>query len=88
MNATEELRRYWSDADALESIFRDGALDISLYGVAPAQAIEATLGRVTCHNVWDTKLTGRLRFQCSGCGAVSVEITPRFCPNCGREVER
>lgn len=40
----------------------------------------------TCMNVWDVELTGRLRFQCSECGAVSLEITPRFCPNCGRKV--
>lgn len=40
----------------------------------------------TCRNVWDVELTGRLRFQCSECGAVSLEITPRFCPNCGTKV--
>jgi hypothetical protein len=54
--------------------------------VTPEQAIAATLGRGTCHDVWDTELMGRLRFQCSECGGVSLEITPRFCPNCGRKV--
>ena len=54
--------------------------------VTPEQAIAATLGRGTCKDVWDVELTGRLRFQCSECGAVSLEITPRFCPGCGREV--
>ena len=39
-----------------------------------------------CVNEWDTELTGRLRFQCSACGAVSLEITPRYCPNCGAKV--
>lgn len=52
----------------------------------PDQAIAATLGPGTCHDTWDTDLTGRLRFQCSECGAVSLEIVPRFCPNCGRKV--
>lgn len=40
----------------------------------------------TCHNAWDIELTGRLRFQCSECGGVSPEITPRFCPCCGAKV--
>lgn len=40
----------------------------------------------TCHNVWDIELTGRLRFQCSECGGVSLEIKPNFCPVCGRKV--
>ena len=40
----------------------------------------------TCHNTWDTGLYGRIRFRCSACGAASLEITPRFCPNCGARV--
>ena len=40
----------------------------------------------TCCDIWDTELTGRLRFKCSVCGGVSLEIMPRFCPNCGRKV--
>ena len=61
---------------------------LTMYGVisGPEQAIAATLGTGTCHNVWDVELTGRLRFQCSECGAVSLEITPRFCPVCGKKV--
>lgn len=53
-----------------------------------AEAIAAWNSRAerTCKNVWDVELTGRLRFQCSECGAVSLEITPRFCPNCGKKV--
>ena len=43
-------------------------------------------GRETCCDIWDTELTGRLRFKCSVCGGVSLEITPRFCPCCGRKV--
>ena len=40
----------------------------------------------TCRNTWDIELTGRLRFKCSECGAVSLEITPRYCPSCGARV--
>lgn len=62
------------------------SVEIHRYHLTPEQAIEATLGPGTCHDTWDTDLTGRLRFQCSECGAVSLEIVPRFCPNCGRRV--
>ena len=41
----------------------------------------------TCHNKWDIEQMGRLRFQCSECGGVSLEITPIFCPCCGARVE-
>lgn len=53
-----------------------------------AEAIAAwnTRAERTCHNTWDAELTGRLRFQCSECGGVSLEITPRFCPCCGARV--
>lgn len=40
----------------------------------------------TCENVWDVEQTGRLRFKCSDCGAVSLEITPNYCPDCGAKV--
>ena len=67
----------------------DGSITLKvdyIYHLTPEQAIDATLGRGTCHDTWDTELTGRLRFKCSECGAVPLEITPRFCPACGREV--
>ena len=111
MTATDELRRmldergvewhgdiatYWRDADAVESLFADNALDVSLYAVSPEQAIEATLGRGTCHDEGDPG-----DFLCSECGVrmftetndtytmiASDERTiikhPNFCPNCGR----
>jgi rubrerythrin len=77
----------------------DGELGMDVWSCTPAQAIAATLGSCncsdnctnserteTCHDVWDTELTGRLRFQCSECGGVSLEITPNYCPICGRKV--
>lgn len=78
-----------------------GFLQFDMFRITPEQAIAATLGSCncsdnctngerteTCHNVWDTELTGRLRFQCSNCGAVSLEITPNYCPICGRRIEQ
>lgn len=57
----------------------------------PAQAVEATLGRGTCHNVHVMPRTGAFwptpHFKCSECGAVHVSMEYVFyCPNCGREV--
>lgn len=67
--------------------FPDGGTLLRVWHPTPEQAIVATLGTGTCHDVWDTELTGRLRFQCSECGGVSLEITPNYCPVCGRRVE-
>lgn len=69
-----------------------------LYDTDPEQAIEATLGRGTCHDEGDPG-----DFFCSECGVrmftetndtytmiASDERTiikhPNFCPNCGRRV--
>jgi rubrerythrin len=68
--------------------YTDGVKIYTDATITPEQAIAATLGAGTCHNVWDVELTGRLRFQCSECGAVSLEITPNYCPVCGRRVEQ
>lgn len=58
------------------------------YYESPDEAIESWNTRVerTCHDTWDIELTGRLRFKCSECGAVSLEATPNFCPVCGSRV--
>ena len=102
MTATDELRRmldergvewygveatYWGDFDAVESVFRDNALEVSLYGVSPQKAIDATLGRGECTD------TGRYCFTCSECGWTANEphhalggFWPNFCPNCGARV--
>lgn len=64
--------------------------------MTPEQAIDATLGRGTCHSAnvteyaWDD-------FECSECGWVTWNFVmehegcgtvqqPRYCPNCGRRV--
>ena len=112
LTATDELRRmldergvewhgdiatYWRDADAVESLFADNALDVSLYAVSPEQAIEATLGRGTCHPVANDNLnesegTGDAWANCSECGYLLCVLTdpsspmPNYCPSCGRKV--
>ena len=59
--------------------------------ITPEQAIAATLGQGTCHDV------GRYCFTCSECGHTTSEphhmfnrndpnVMPNFCPNCGRKV--
>ena len=46
--------------------------------LTPEQAIDATLGRGTCH----VAAFG----SCSECGAQMDGIYQRYCPNCGRKV--
>ena len=57
-------------------------VDEDVSGLTPAQAIDATLGRGTCH---DTALEGEW-FECSECGTVRQLIHPHYCPNCGAKV--
>ena len=64
----------------------------------PEQAVDATLGRVTCKDIADTpKFSDKTRFECSACGYEYSAVggfgcdygdAPDFnyCPNCGREV--
>lgn len=42
------------------------------------------LGSWTCQD----KSVNPLRFECSECGGVSLEIAPNFCPICGEKVNR
>lgn len=80
----------------------DGYLEIHVRPITPAQAVEATLGRGTCHDTGEDEE----RFCCSECGSRSHIATeyrkfdefgnksehflfvgnPRFCPSCGRKV--
>ena len=81
--------------------FGDGWLTGWQSPVTPAQAIEATLGRGTCHDV----CASISEFTCSACGFACDLMswislfdgdtgrhrhhhhgTPNFCPNCGRRV--
>ena len=66
--------------------------------VSPEQAVEATLGRGTCHpiisdNLTESEGTGDAWADCSECGHLLFVLTdpnsepPNYCPNCGKEVE-
>lgn len=50
----------------------------------PEQAIEATLGRGTCHRKW--RKDGYA--FCSECGYNITGPWAHWCPNCGRKVEQ
>lgn len=106
MTATERLRQlldergvewhgtgsvYGDDFDATESVWKDDALDVTLYGVSPEHAVEATLGRGTC------KVEGSIDYGEFGCWQYDLSCgcrilwpdsePPAFCPECGRRVE-
>ena len=70
--------------------------EVTVYHLTPAQAIDATLGRGTCHDEGDPS-----DFCCSECGVRMFTNTsdtytmiaadehtiikhPNYCPNCGR----
>jgi hypothetical protein len=70
---------------------------VDLYApcATPEQAIEATLGRGTCHitvqdNLAETEGMGDVWLECDTCHwqMLLEPSTPRFkfCPNCGRKV--
>ena len=73
--------RYWNG---------EMVLDTGYIAVAPEQAIEATLGRGTCH-ITDSGPWG-YPCVCSACGASSdADVNNgefNYCPNCGRRVEQ
>lgn len=57
------------------------------YDLGAEQAIEATLGRGTCHLEINTSMTAVVCDRCNypmPCGTVLTEV--RYCPNCGRQV--
>ena len=65
--------------------------------LTPEQAIEATLGRGTCHpvasdNLTESEGTGDAWADCSECGHLLCVLTdpssqmPNYCPNCGARV--
>lgn len=67
-----------------------GRMKVCIEGYpTPEQAIAATLGTGTCHEV---KIDRHYR-GCSECGyrweymyAVGWQVGPKFCPNCGRKL--
>lgn len=74
----------------------DGGIQVTMWVVTPAQAVEATLGRRTCRmrRIEDACYDD---IECSECGVAlwgfqmdhegeGVTSRPRFCPNCGAKV--
>ena len=100
---TYEGVTFWNDDTNMAVASEDygGKLWVS-QSLTPEQAVEATLGRGTCHDTGEDKE----RFCCSECGSRSHIATeyrkfdeygnksehflfvgnPRFCPSCGRRV--
>lgn len=95
--ASDGICYVMADADLI-----DGCLELFIRPVTPAQAVEATLGRGTCHitvedNLAETEGMGDVWLECSACHwQMPLEpTTPLFgycpplfsyCPNCGRKV--
>ena len=74
-------------ATAIEWSIGNLSIDIGLYGRTPEQAVEATLGRGTCHARNDDDTCGV--DVCSACGFVwDDDYSINYCPNCGRMVVR
>ena len=79
-----------SDGIVWYGLWRDGCIELIAWQVTPEQAIEATLGRGTCHEtVIDHYWRG-----CGSCGYIWEFMygigkceRPHWCPNCGRRVE-
>ena len=71
--------------------------ELVVENASPEQAVEATLGRGTCHPIISDNLNesdgiGDAWADCSECGHLLFVLTdpnsepPKFCPNCGRKV--
>ena len=83
--------RYVADGTLGKLFFR------TMLPVNPEQAVEATLGRGACEMRLRDDIHGHAyqdTYECSECGEQIVRETymgksepPRFCPECGREVD-
>lgn len=102
MTATEELRRMLDERGVRWTACSKAAIDnqtfcrghtytefqagLMVSDLTPEQAIEATLGRGTCH---DESGGDPCVFACSCCGTAydhPEDQTITYCPNCGRRV--
>lgn len=76
---------------AVDNALPNGGLNVHICGFTPEQAIAATLGAGTCHEVMIDKF-----FRgCSECGymweymyGIGNRSGPNFCPKCGARVVR
>lgn len=84
----EDVRGY--KASAYDAPRKFSAVLCISHTATPEQAVEATLGRGTCHKVKREDATDMFDhwvYGCSECGAQLDGIYGRYCPNCGRRVE-
>ncbi|MBO7674715.1 MAG: hypothetical protein J6S63_06860 [Atopobiaceae bacterium] len=70
-------------------------LTMSVCHLTPEQAVEATLGRGTCHDVFEVDAMSEDErigeYVCSECGETFNDghgESPHYCPNCGRRIEQ
>ena len=89
---------WWRDSSGAMWRAHDNEIDelLSLYvlnSLTPEQAIDATLGRGTCHAVFEVDAMSeddRIgEFVCSECGETFGDVRdqrPNYCPACGRKV--
>lgn len=68
---------------SVECVGVECGCDFAIYGTE-VEAIEAwnTRSERTCEDVSENPL----RFECSACGGVSLDIVPNYCPCCGVKV--
>lgn len=87
---------YWKTADGNGCLAVQGETKLRLSFadyLTPEQAIDATLGRGTCHAVFEVDAMSEDErvgeFVCSECGETfgdGRDQRPNYCPNCGRAV--
>ena len=84
---------HWGTPAVNGAMFTDGGkwTELVVENPTPEQAVEATLWRGTCRNVYE-----KGHFKCSECGHYTQArmvyrdgepaADPNYCPNCGRRV--
>lgn len=81
----DEARTYWKDTFARP--WNEQHLYVAAL-LTPKQAVEATLGRGKCLVEYVSEWMG---WHCKSCDVMWQGLSsqpPKFCPNCGREVEQ
>ena len=84
---------HWGTPAVDGAMFTDGGAwtELVVENATPEQAIEATLGRGTCHMEYNDGWSGdelypTEAYNCSECGFLTQEGKPNYCPHCGRRV--
>lgn len=89
------VTKWFSNANeqTFEEIPAIRSRSLKAFCITPAQAIDATLGRGTCHAVFEVDAMSeddRIgEFVCSECGETfgdGRDQLPHYCPACGKQV--